>query len=204
MDNLFKELADVFDGDRQIETHAREALLASVSQAADVDLQSACVPADKTFGLPESILQVVAAEDAHPVCRLIAQAPLQWTPPQTSNDPLYVKHSHAKAHVELLGPAGLVPSASVRLGLYGMLPDAEYGVRTHPAEEIYIMLAGQSYWKRGSLPYLPHICGDRSHHPSMLEHANRTGDRAFMSVYVWHGDISTDNYSYSGLPETDQ
>ncbi len=192
---LFKELADVFDGDRPIERYARQALLASSGQAARINL-----PTSTSANLQESILKVMAAEDAHPICSLIADAPFQWIPPQTSSDPLYVKHSFSKAHVELLGPAGFVPSDSVRLGLYGVLPEAEYGVRTHPAEEIYIMLAGQADWKRGSDPYTPHVCGDRSYHPSMLEHANRTRDCGFMSVYVWHGDISTDGYSYAGLP----
>ncbi len=197
LNKLFAALADVFDADLPIEVHAREALLTAVPDAAEVECAG-----KEPVGLPESILKVMAAEDAHAVCGLIAQAPLQWTPPQTSSDPLYVEHSVAKAHVELLGPSGLVPSDSVRLGLYGMLPNAEYGVRTHPAEEIYIMLAGKVDWKRGHNPYLSHVCGDRSYHPSMLAHANRTGDSAFMSVYVWYGDLSVDGYKYAGLPET--
>lgn len=198
LDQLFKELADVFDGDQEIEKHAREALLASVSLAAKV--QS---PINNVVSLPEPVKQVMSAADAHPVCRLIAAIPFQWMPPQTSSDPMYIQHSLSKVHVELLGPTGLIPSDTVRLGLYGMLPHAEYGLRTHPAEEIYIMLAGQADWKRGANPYLPHSSGERSYHPSLLEHANRTRGDAFMSVYVWHGDISTEHYHYAGTPATD-
>jgi len=142
----------------------------------------------------------MADDDAHPVCKLIVDTPFHWTPPQTSNDPLYVEHSLAKVHVELIGPGGLVKSNDVRMGLYGMLPNNEYGIRIHPAEETYVMLAGRVYWKRGSDPYQLHGPGERSYHPSMMEHANRTGDAAFMSIYVWRGDISTDNYVYSGAP----
>ena len=138
--------------------------------------------------------------DAHPICALIAQCPFTWAPPQTSSDPLYAKHSWFKAHVELLGPGGLVKSDDVRLGFYGLLPNSEYGIRTHPAEEVFIMLAGQAYWKRGTKPYMLSSPGERSYHPSMMPHATRTGDLAFMSVYAWHGDLSTDNYVYEGLP----
>jgi hypothetical protein len=80
--------------------------------------------------------------DAHPLCSDIIEMPFDWCPPETSKSPLYAKHSIFKSHVELVGPVGLVKSESIRLGLYGMLPNSEYGVRTHSAEEIYIMLAG--------------------------------------------------------------
>ena len=35
----------------------------------------------------------------------------------------------------------------------------------------------------------------------MVPHATRTGEDAFMSVYVWDGDIATDEYKYFGLPD---
>lgn len=79
-----------------------------------------------------------------------------------------------------------------------MLPKSKYGVRTHPAEEVFIMLAGQAWWKRAEMQYSLHSSGERSYHPSMMEHGTKTGNNAFMSVYVRHGDISTTNYTYSG------
>lgn len=194
---LFRELAAVFDGALPIEKHASEALLAAADHASTVDVKKA----SHNNGLEKPYLDVMSAPDAHSVCRLIEQIPFNWTPPQTSSDPLYVEHSLSKAHVELLGPSGLVRSDSVRLGLYGMLPEAEYGIRTHPAEEIYVMLAGQVDWKRADDPYITHNPGERSYHPSMMEHANRTTGLAFMSVYVWHGELSTDNYAYAGVPD---
>ena len=109
-------------------------------------------------------------------------------------------HSLPKVHVELLGPDGLIKSNSVRLGLYGMLPNFEYGIRTHPAEEVFIMLAGAAYWRRGSAPYKVLDPGERSFHPSMMPHANKTVEAPFLSAYVWYGDISTLNYKYEGIP----
>ena len=81
-----------------------------------------------------------------------------------------------------------------------MLPFADYGLRTHPAEEIFVMLAGRAFWRRGDTAYSPRRSGERSYHPSCLPHATRTGEDAFMSVYVWAGDISTDGYVYTGTP----
>ena len=183
-------LADVFDGDMEIEKTARREL-SKTSQANFSTEQCA---------LPATILSVMQKSDAHPLCGDIVEMPLDWRPPETSKSPLYAKHSIFKSHVELVGPDGLVKSESIRLGLYGMLPNSEYGIRTHPAEEIYIMLAGECFWKRGDAPYCCERPNGRSYHPSMMPHASKTEDQSFMSVYVWVGDLSTDAYEYSGLP----
>ena len=184
-------LADVFDGDIEIEKTARRELR-KVSQA-KFSL--------KQCPLPAPILSVLQQPDAHPLCGDIIGMPFDWRPPETSKSPLYARHSIFKSHVELVGPDGLVKSESIRLGLYGMLPDSEYGVRTHPAEEIYIMLAGECYWKRGDAPYCCERSNGRSYHPSLMPHASKTKDQAFMSVYAWVGDLSTDAYEYYGLPQ---
>ena len=190
---LCRQLAEAFDGPEPIEEIARQALLAAKPPDPD---PATCVPLAAPFRT------ILAAPDAHPVCAAIAQTPLPWAPPQTSDNPAYVEHSLPKVHVELIGPDGFCPSDTLRLGLYGMLPKADYGIRTHPAEEIFVMLAGEAFWLRGDAPYLRATPGGRSYHPSMLPHANRTGGLAFMSLYVWHGDVATDNYTYQGIPQT--
>lgn len=186
--DLFKALADVYCADTPIERAARAALLFS-------DAQSIAFTSTE---LRAPFLEVMTASNAHPICSQLMGTPLPWAPPSTTSSEKYIKDSLPKAHVELLGPNGLVKSDRVRLGIYGMMPDSEYGMRTHPAEEIYIMLAGQVDWALGNKPYTDHGPGDRSHHPSMMPHANRTHTSAFMSTYVWTGDISTNNYVYSG------
>ena len=184
-------LADVFDGDIEIEKTARREL-SEVSRANFGTEQSA---------LPAPIISVMQQSDAHPLCGDIIEMPFDWRPPETSKSPLYAKHSIFKSHVELVGPDGLVKSESIRLGLYGMLPNSEYGVRTHPAEEIYIMLAGECFWKRGDVPYSCERSNGRSYHPSLMPHASKTEDQAFISVYAWVGDLSTESYEYLGLPQ---
>ena len=187
---LFKELAKVFDGKSKLEILTKD-ILKTTNDAKHL-------PSNGNQ-LSESIVEAMTQKDALPICETILKIPFNWNPPTSSADPLYIKHSIAKAHVELIGPEGLVKSNHIRLGLYGMLPNTEYGIRTHPADEIYIMLAGKAFWKVGEKSYLLHKPGERSFHPSMIEHANRTGSEAFMSVYVWHGDVSTENYIYDGI-----
>lgn len=189
---LFESLADVLDGSLEIESVGRAALLTASQQ--DV------VSTSETF-LPSIYQQVFREHDAHPVCAVIAATPFDWSPPQTSKDPDYVADSVGKVHVELIGPDGLVPSTQVRMGLYGMLPGYEYGIRTHLAEEVFVMLAGEADWKRGDGPYIPCRRGKRVYHPSMLPHATRTRDNAFLSLYIWRGDVSTDSYRYHGKPD---
>jgi hypothetical protein len=189
---LFEELCELLSGDYPIERHARAELQRAMIEAVS--------PPEPTI-LAAPFLEVMSRDGAHPVCDLIGGLPFCWAPPQTSSDPLYQEHSHFKAHVELLGPTGLVTSSRVRIGLYGMLPHSEYGLRTHPAEETYIMLAGSAFWKLADAPYQQLFAGQRSHHPSMMPHATRTRDDAFMSIYIWDGDIATDQYRYFGLPD---
>ena len=195
---LFDALCTILSDDFSIEANAKKALQDAIAQTSDTHID---LPHDATPLAPE-FLEVMAKDDAHPICQLIKDMPFHWVPPQTSSDPLYQQHSLFKAHVELLGPTGLVPSSSIRMGLYGMLPHAEYGIRTHPAEETYIMLAGNAFWIRGDNPYQQAFAGERSYHPSMMPHATKTEKSAFMSIYIWDGDIATDNYQYLGLPRS--
>ena len=143
--NLFLKLAEVFNGNQEIERFASQELIAN-----------AHTPLVLGSGKPlaSDFINTMQYEYAHPICSLILEIPFDWAPPETSNSNLYKQHSIFKAHVELLGPNGLVHSNKVRIGLYGMLPHSEYGIRTHPAEEIYIMLAGNCLWQawRSGLP----------------------------------------------------
>ncbi len=187
---IFKELAKVFCTDNELESLAKWTLK---------NIRDGIYFPTNVKHLDKSIVDVMTRADAHQVCETILRTPFNWEPPSTSDNQIYIRESVAKAHVELVGPTGLVKSNIIRIGLYGMPPNTEYGARTHPADEIYIMIAGKAYWQVDKKPYLLHSTGDRSLHPSMVKHANRTGNEAFMSIYVWHGDISTENYVYEGI-----
>ncbi|MEX0282327.1 MAG: dimethylsulfonioproprionate lyase family protein [Arenibacterium sp.] len=188
---LFQDLANALDGSLPIEVQGREALLAA---SPPDEAPTASSPLSAEF------LTVLTGKDASPLCAKIATTSLPWASPKTSEDPRYRQLGHTKTYVELIGPGGIVRDETIRLGLYGIRSNVEYGIRTHPAEELFVMLAGEADWKRGPLPYVTHRAGDRSHHPSMMPHATRTQNSAFMSVYIWIGDLSDDGYVYHGLP----
>ena len=187
---FFDKLVYVFDGNLEIEKVARREL--------EVQYFDCNLECNHTH-LPKPIKEVMKHQNAHPICKEILKYPFNWMPPQTSNDEIYQQHSIFKSHVELLGPDGLVKSDVVRLGLYGMLPHSEYGIRTHPAEELYIMLAGDCLWKKAGGQYLSLNVNGRSYHPSNVPHASKTQRNAFMSVYVWYGELSKDDYVYKGI-----
>ena len=178
-------------GPLTIEPHVRNAL-----QSFKTAVQPQSCPAP----LPQRIISVMERADANLICKLITEVQLDWGPPETSNDPVYIKHSISMVHVELLGPNELVKPDKGRLGLYDMEPGAEYGIRTHPTEEIYIMLADDVGWKGCNAQYALHLPGERPYHPLMMPHASHTHAVAFLSVYEWHGDLSTDSYVYEGIP----
>ena len=186
---FFRNLADVFTGTADIEKNARSALLAATCPKALTDNKT-------TLKAPFS--DIMLQNDAHPICDSILRMNFNWSPPTTIDEESYIRDSINKLHVELIGPSGIVNSNSIQIGLYGMLAHNKYGIRTHPAEEVFIMLAGEVFWKAGSTEYLRHTAGQRFYNPSMVPHANKTENKAFMSVYVWQGDISTENYVYNG------
>lgn len=189
LEELYLAVADAYDGDLAIEKKAQAAMRDAAGHAR---FEGAATPLQTPFQ------DAMRKDDAHPVCQVILDMELPWAPPTTSNDPKYLRDNAPKMHVELLGPDGLVKSDTIRAGFYGILPNATYGVRSHLAEEVFVMIAGMALWKRGDGPYMPARSGERSYHPSMLGHGTQTTDEAFMSLYAWAGDVSTDSYVYSG------
>ena len=190
LDVLFRELSMICDASRAIEALARRTLLTHADAARTLSVHSK--------RLPKGFDKVLQAPDAHPVCTQIKSCDLPWSVPETSDDPLYRAHSQTKRSVELIGPSGLIRSSELRLGLYGILPRSDYGFRTHPAEEVFIMLAGRADWAKGDDGYKTLGPGARAFHPSGMRHATRTRDHAFMSLYIWRGDLSFDAYVYAG------
>ena len=84
----------------------------------------------------------------------------------------------------------VAPGRSPRVGAH----------RAGPCTSLF-MSAGQAFWKRGAATYEILGPGGRYYHPSMMPHANKTGEVAFLSAYVWHGDVSTEQYVYDGYPD---
>ena len=198
--NILIGLKDIIDNQKFLEGNLEIKNIASNELGSAINSIKGTEINHFSTSLALPFLDIMTEENAFPICADILKVPFAWIPPETSDDPLYTAHSRSKVHVELLGPQGIMNSKIVRLGLYGILPNSEYGIRTHPAEELFIMLAGQAQWMRGAGRYELKKAGEYSYHPSRMRHATKTTNLAFMSVYIWSGDISTDNYHYLGLP----
>jgi quercetin dioxygenase-like cupin family protein len=94
----------------------------------------------------------------------------------------------------VLGPTGrlarpLIPDPAAALGLLVLGPGLEYRRHRHPAEEIYIPLAGTAWWQRGDEPWRRVAPGTAIHHPPGLPHATRTGGEPLVALYIWQGEI---------------
>ena len=96
---------------------------------------------------------------------------------------------------ELLGPTGQFHHPSVRAGLFVQAADFHYGLRTHPAEETYILLGGSSFWATGNDTPTPRHTGEIIHHPVMIPHQTLTRDAPFIAVWRWSGDIAYEGYA---------
>ena len=192
--NLFIQLANLIDGPLPIQKATFEELQVVIKKDIWPKIENPEL-------LPNPFLKVMSNKNANHICKTILNIPFKWKPPRTSITKLYREHSKNKVHVELLGPNGLLDSNKIRMGLYGMLPHTEYGIRTHIAEEMYVIIAGESYWMVGNNSYKLLKPGDQSFHKSKIFHSTLTVKKAFMSIYFWSGNISTKSYVYLGLPK---
>ena len=86
-------------------------------------------------------------KQAHRICKSIQTAELDCYASKTVTGTLFIKKSKLKAHEKILEPNGVIKIDMVRIGPYGKPSLSEYGIRTHPAEEIYTAVARLSYWK---------------------------------------------------------
>jgi quercetin dioxygenase-like cupin family protein len=96
----------------------------------------------------------------------------------------------------ILGPADrrahpLIEDATSSMGLLMLGPDVVYPRHRHPAEEIYIPLAGRAWWQRGDGPWRRVQPGIAIHHPPCIPHATRTGGDPLVALYLWQGEIAT-------------
>jgi hypothetical protein len=93
------------------------------------------------------------------------------------------------AFCEILGPTtGSFRSTEARLGFTLIGPRTHYPAHSHPAAELYHLLAGPSIWiKAGAASHKEP--GDFILHPSGVSHAMETDDASLLSIYSWSGDI---------------
>jgi len=95
------------------------------------------------------------------------------------------------AWAEIVGPPeSLFHSDHVCFGLTLIGPHTHYPAHTHPAVELYQVVAGTAQWQlNGQWSTKPP--GSFILHPSHAEHAMRTGEEPLLAIYSWSGAIHT-------------
>ena len=88
---------------------------------------------------------------------------------------------------ELIGARGPIASHSLACGFLLLGPEADYPSHHHAAEEIYLVLSGTAYWRRGVDPWMRRPPGALVHHPPHMRHAMRTDDEPLLALYFWRG-----------------
>jgi len=92
---------------------------------------------------------------------------------------------------EWIGERGAFISDAIACGVLLLGPDIEYPVHSHEAEELYLALAGNAWWRSGESDWRLRAPGTWIHHPSWTTHAMRTAREPLLAAYVWRaGDLS--------------
>ena len=94
-------------------------------------------------------------------------------------------------YCELIGPAGHRRDARLALGVLLLAPRTCYPPHRHPANEIYIALAGRAEWRIDEGPWVARAPGEAIRHPSMAIHAMRTDEEPLLAAYVWTDHLDT-------------
>ena len=94
------------------------------------------------------------------------------------------------AYVQLAGPDGPLYSPTVRFGLSYQGPGLSYLGHHHLAQELYVVLEGQSQWWTDSTPtWVDQVV---SFHAPSENHAMRTKDEPALYFWSWTGDLTMD------------
>lgn len=101
---------------------------------------------------------------------------------------------------ECIGPAGRFESNTITLGLFVLGPDTLYPAHAHPAEEFYIVVAGEAEFQKGARPeFVNKRKDDAIFHASDVSHAIRTTSQPMLAVYGWRGQLKEPSWFRSDM-----
>jgi hypothetical protein len=96
-------------------------------------------------------------------------------------------------YVEFAGPKGaLFLAPGIRVGMLLLAAGLHYPLHAHPAEEVYHPLTEGGRWRRGDEEWRSVPAGRAIHHPPMMPHETKAGDRTLLALYCWRGDTATE------------
>ncbi len=191
LDQLLIALADLFaEGDQEI------ALLA------DSKLRNHGKPEkewwNSGFSLPSQLAGLLTQSIAHQCMTEIMSlwAKLPWYRAGYEDGRISRDVAAHMFTVELIGSNGVVKDSDCRIGLFIHEPSINYAVRTHAAEEMFIIIAGEAEWQQSENPHVKRDAGARIHHASYEPHASRTTNSAILAAWAWVGNINFETYRY--------
>ena len=90
-----------------------------------------------------------------------------------------------------IGAGGPYISAHMSAYMVYMPPKLHYPWHHHPAEEMYLVLAGEAKFHKKNAASKVLRAGDTSIHASNQPHAMETFGRGVMAYVLWRGDLTT-------------
>jgi len=101
----------------------------------------------------------------------------------------------------IIGDSGLVPSKTIRMGLFLQNQNVDYPPHAHEAEEFYLILSGHGSWQIGNSWY-DAIPGRIFHHQPDESHRMITESEPLLAIWIWTGLIEG-RYWFVGHEEID-
>ena len=90
---------------------------------------------------------------------------------------------------ESQGNPFLFYSDKVLVGLFLMGPNKLYPEHFHPASEMWVVLSGKAWWKRGEEEWKIREPGEYFFHSSNESHAMETMGEPLLALWAWTGDL---------------
>lgn len=91
----------------------------------------------------------------------------------------------------IIGQGGPFSAPGYAAFMVYMPAGLDYPDHHHPAEEMYVVLAGQAEFRlAGAAPRIG-APGDHIFHPSMAPHAMTTHEHPVLALVLWRGDLET-------------
>ena len=92
---------------------------------------------------------------------------------------------------EVLGRDTALQTNTMRGFMIYQRPGYHYPLHHHPAEELYLVIAGAAQFEVEGAPSRWLIPGQTAYHASNLPHALTTKDQPILAYVLWRGDITT-------------
>lgn len=112
---------------------------------------------------------------------------------------------HSFANGEGIGPDGRLLHNEIILGLFLLGPETTYPEHAHPAEEFYIVLAGNPEFKVGAnSDFELQNEGSVVLHHSEISHSIRSSKEPFYGIFGWRGDIGARSWYRNDMNDANE